>query len=162
LKLFVKIPISQAFCLFYLFYCLLFEFHCKWSLGCVFCKNIKNLEQLLDSNAVGSMNMVNISPQRYTHKTSGFKTSGFKTSGFKTSGFKTSGFKTSETSGLQNIRFTKCQVYKMSGLQNVRSSKRPVAKKHPCVFCTCGWLTSAGSVAAMFAGKVIPVFYSLF
>ncbi len=47
------------------------------------------------------------------------KSSGFKTSGFKTSGFKTSGFKTSETSGLQNIRFTKCQIYKMSGLQNV-------------------------------------------
>ncbi len=46
----------------------------------------------------------------YTHKTSGFKTSGFKTSGFKTS----------ETSGLQNVRFTKCQVYKTSGLQNVR------------------------------------------
>jgi hypothetical protein len=36
--------------------------------------------------------------------------------------------KTSETSGLQNVRFTKRQVYKMSGLQNVRSSKRPVAK----------------------------------
>ena len=50
---------------------------------------------------------------RYTHKTSGFKTSGFITS---------------ETSGLQNVRFTKRQVYKMSGLQNVRSSKRPVAK----------------------------------
>jgi hypothetical protein len=41
---------------------------------------------------------------RYTHKTSGFKTSGFKTS---------------ETSGLQNVRFTKRQVYKTSGLQNV-------------------------------------------
>jgi hypothetical protein len=38
----------------------------------------------------------------------------------KTSGFKTSGFKTSETSGLQNVRFTKCQVYKTSDLQNVR------------------------------------------
>jgi hypothetical protein len=34
-------------------------------------------------------------------------------------------------SGLQNVSFTKRQVYKMSGLQNVRSSKRPVAKKHP-------------------------------
>jgi hypothetical protein len=56
----------------------------------------------------------------YTHKTSGFKTSGFETSGFKTS----------ETSGLQNVRFTKRQVYKMSGLQNVRSAKRPVAKKN--------------------------------
>ncbi len=60
--------------------------------------------------------------RRYTHKTSGFKTSGFKTSGFKTS----------ET----------------SGLQNVRSSKRPVAKKHPSIFCTCGWWKSAGSVSA--------------
>ncbi len=55
----------------------------------------------------------------YTHKTSGFKTPGFKTSDFKTS----------ETSGLQNGRFTKRQVYKMSGLQNVRSSKRLVEKK---------------------------------
>jgi hypothetical protein len=90
--------------------------------------------------------------KRYTHKTSGFKTSGFKTSGFKTS----------ETSGLQNVRFTKRQVYKMSGLQNVRSSKRPVAKKHPYRFCTCGCWKSAGSVAAMFAGKVMAVFYSLF
>jgi hypothetical protein len=33
---------------------------------------------------------------RYTHKTSGFKASDFKMSGFKTS----------ETSGLQNVRFT--------------------------------------------------------
>ncbi len=57
----------------------------------------------------------------YTHKTSGFKTSGFITSGFKTF----------ETSGLQNVRFTKRQVYKMSGLKNVRSSKGSVAKKHP-------------------------------
>ncbi len=52
-------------------------------------------------------------PGRYTHKMSGFKTSGSKTSGFKTS----------ETSGLQNIRYTKCQVYKTSGLQNVRLKK---------------------------------------
>jgi hypothetical protein len=44
----------------------------------------------------------------------------------------------------------KRQVYKTSGLQNVRSSKRPVAKKHPYIFCTCGWWKSAGSVAAMF------------
>jgi hypothetical protein len=58
-------------------------------------------------------------PIGYTHKTSGFKTSSFKTSGFKTS----------ETSGLQNVRFTKRQVYKMSGLHNVRSSKRQVYKK---------------------------------
>jgi hypothetical protein len=50
----------------------------------------------------------------------------------------------------------------MSGLQNARSSKRPVAKKHPYIFCTCGWSKSAGSVAAMFAGKVMAVFYSLF
>jgi hypothetical protein len=75
------------------------------------------------------------------------------------SGFKTSGFK---TSGLQNVRFRKCQVYKMSGLQNVRSSKRPVAKKLPYICCTCGWWKSAGSIAAMFAGKVMAVFYSLF
>jgi hypothetical protein len=85
--------------------------------------------------------------ERYTHKASGFKTSGFKTS---------------ETSGLQNVRFTKRQVYKMSALQNVRSSKRRVAKKHPFIFCTCGWWESAGSVAAMLAGKVMAVFYSLF
>jgi hypothetical protein len=57
---------------------------------------------------------------------------------------------------------TKHQVFKMSGLQNVRSSKRLVAKKHPYIFCTCGWWKSAGSVAAMFAGKVMAVFYSLF
>jgi hypothetical protein len=88
----------------------------------------------------------------YTHKTSGIKTPGFETSGFNTS----------ETSGLQNVRFTKRQVYKMSGLQNVRSSKRLVEKKHPFIFCTCGWWKSAGSVAAMFAGKVMAVFYSLF
>jgi hypothetical protein len=49
----------------------------------------------------------------------------------------------------------------MSGVQNVRSSKPSVAKKHP-IFCTCGWWKSAGSVAAMFAGKVMAVFYSLF
>jgi hypothetical protein len=80
-------------------------------------------------------------------------------SGFKTSGFKTSGFKTSETSGLQNVSFTKRQLYKMSGLQNVRSSKRPVAKKHPYIFCTCGWWKSAGSVAAMFAGRLCFFLY---
>jgi hypothetical protein len=63
-----------------------------------------------------------------------------------------------KTSGLQNVRFTKRQVYKMSGLQNVR-----LQKKHPyTVYCTCGWWKSAGSVAAMFAGKVMAVFYSLF
>jgi hypothetical protein len=51
----------------------------------------------------------------------------------------------------------------MSGLQKVRSSKRLVEeKKHPYIFCTCGWWKSAGSVAAMFAGKVKAVFYSLF
>jgi hypothetical protein len=67
-----------------------------------------------------------------------------------------------KTSALQNARFIKCQVYKMSGLQNVRSSKRPVAKKHPYIFCTCDWWKSAGSVAAMFAGNGMAVFYSLF
>jgi hypothetical protein len=56
----------------------------------------------------------------------------------------------------------KRQVYKTSGLQNVRSSKRPVVKKHPYIFCTCGWWKSAGSVAAMFAGKVMAVRYCLF
>jgi len=51
----------------------------------------------------------------------------------------------------------------MSCLQNIMSSKRPVAKKHPYIFSTCGWWKSAGSVAAMFAGKVMAVFfYSLF
>jgi hypothetical protein len=54
---------------------------------------------------------------RYTHKTSGFKTSGFKTS---------------ETSGLQNVSFTKCQLYKMSALQNVRFTKRQVLKTSRC------------------------------
>jgi hypothetical protein len=68
----------------------------------------------------------------------------------------------SETAGLQNVSFTKRQVYKMSGLQNVRSSKGPVARKRPHIFCTCGWWKSAGSVAAMLAGKEIAVFYSLF
>jgi hypothetical protein len=61
----------------------------------------------------------------------------------------------------------KRQVYETSGLQNVRSSKRQVfktsgCKKHPYIFCTCGWWKSAGSDAAMFAGKVMAVFYSLF
>jgi hypothetical protein len=67
-----------------------------------------------------------------------------------------------KTSGLQNVKFTKRQVYKTSGVQNVRPSKRPVAKKHPYIFCTCGLWKSAGSVAAMFEGKVMAVFYSLF
>ena len=49
----------------------------------------------------------------------------------------------------------KRQVYKTSGRQNVRSSKRPAAKKHPYLFCTCGWWKSAGSIAAMFAGCVL-------
>jgi hypothetical protein len=62
-----------------------------------------------------------------------------------------------KTSGLQNVRFTKRQVYKTSGLQNVR-----LQKKHPYIFCTCGWWKSAGSVAAMFAGKMMALFYSLF
>jgi hypothetical protein len=38
----------------------------------------------------------------------------------------------------------KRQFYKTSGRQNVRSSKRPFAKKHPNIFCTCGWWKSAG------------------
>jgi hypothetical protein len=50
----------------------------------------------------------------------------------KTSGFKTSSFKTSEF------------------------------KKHPCIFCPCSWWKSAGSVAAMFAGKAMAVFYLQF
>jgi hypothetical protein len=62
-----------------------------------------------------------------------------------------------KTSALQNVRFTKCHVYKTSGLQNVR-----LQKKHQYSFCTCGWWKSVGSVAAMFAGKVMAVFYSLF
>jgi hypothetical protein len=49
----------------------------------------------------------------------------------------------------------------MSDLQNIRSSKRPVEKKHSYIFCTCGWWKSAGSVAAMFAGTGMAVFYSL-
>jgi hypothetical protein len=61
-----------------------------------------------------------------------------------------------KTSGLQNVRFTKCQVYETSGFQNIR------LQKHPYIFCPCGWWKSAGSVAAMFAGKVMAVFYSLF
>jgi hypothetical protein len=56
----------------------------------------------------------------------------------------------------------KRQVYKMSCLQNVRSSKHPVAKKHPYIFCICGWWKSAGFVAAILAGKVMAVLYSLF
>ncbi len=45
----------------------------------------------------------------------------------------------SETSGLQNVRFAKRQVYKMSGLQNVRSSKRPFAKNiHICSVLVVG------------------------
>jgi len=58
----------------------------------------------------------------------------------KTSGFKMSVFKTYETSGLQNVTFTKHQVYKTSGRQNVRSLNRQVFKKtHPYICCTCGW-----------------------
>jgi hypothetical protein len=57
-----------------------------------------------------------------------------------------------KTSGLQNVRFTKHQVFKTPKL----------AKKHPYIFRTCGWWKSAGSVAAMFAGNVMSLFYSLF
>jgi hypothetical protein len=35
-------------------------------------------------------------------------------------------------------------------------------KKHPYIFCTCGWWKSAGSIAAMFAGKVMAVFFLYF
>ncbi len=62
-----------------------------------------------------------------------------------------------KTSALPNVWFTKRQVVKTSGLQNVR-----LPKKHPYIFCTCCWWKSAGSVSAMFAGKVKTVFYSLF
>jgi hypothetical protein len=67
-----------------------------------------------------------------------------------------------------NVRFKKRQVYKTSGLQNVRFTKRQVLKTSGCkktsiyTCCACGWWKSAGSVAAMFAGKVMAVFYSLF
>ncbi len=67
-----------------------------------------------------------------------------------------------------NVRFTKRQVYKTSCLQNVRFTKRQdfktsgLQKKHPYIFCTCGLCKSAGLVAAMLAGKVMAVFYSLF
>ncbi len=67
-----------------------------------------------------------------------------------------------------NVRFTKRQVYITSGLQNVRFTKRQVFKTSGCkktsiyICCACGWWKSAGSVAAMFAGKVRAVFYSLF
>jgi hypothetical protein len=77
-----------------------------------------------------SIDKKRIKPQDINHNTPGFKTSGFKTSGFKTS----------ETSGLQNVRFTKCQVYKMSGLQNVRSSKRLVTKKKTSKYILYLWL----------------------
>jgi hypothetical protein len=78
--------------------------------------NFKILDLERDENAAL---LVMVTFSWYTHKTSGFKTSGFKTSSFKTS--ETS--EMSETSGLQNVRFTKCQVYKTSGLQNVRLQK---------------------------------------
>ncbi len=66
-----------------------------------------------------------------------------------------------------NVRLTKRQVYKTSGLQNVRFTKRQVfktsgCKKHPFIFCTCGWWKSTGSVASMLAGKVMAMFYSQF
>jgi hypothetical protein len=64
-----------------------------------------------------------------------------------------SGLKTSETSGLQNISITKRQVYKTSGCKK---------NIHISIFCTCDWWKPAGSVAAMLAGKVMAVFYSLF
>jgi hypothetical protein len=59
-----------------------------------------------------------------------------------------------KTSGLQNVRFTKCQVYKTSGLQIVRLQKTSISILYL-------WLV-VGSVAAMFAGKVMAVINSLF
>jgi hypothetical protein len=78
------------------------------------------------------------------------------------SGFKTSDFKTSETSGLQNVSFTKHQVYKTSGRQTSGLQNVQLQRKNPYIFCTCGWWKSAGSVATMLPGKVMAVFYSLF
>jgi hypothetical protein len=89
--------------------------------------------------------------RRDTHKTSGFKTSGTKRQVSKRPVSKHLKRQVYKTLGLQKVRFTKRQV-----------SKRPVAKKHPYIFCTCGWWKSAGSVAAMFACKVMAVFYSVF
>ncbi len=81
----------------------------------------------------------------------------FQTSGFKTSGFKRLKRQVYKTSGLQNVRFTKCQVYKTSGLQNVQLQKNINIFS---VLVVVG--KPAGSVAAMFAGKVMAVFYSFF
>jgi hypothetical protein len=85
---------------------------------------------------------------RYPHKTSGFKTSSIKTSGFKTS----------EMSGLQNVSFTKCQVYKMSGRQNVWSSK-PLVKKNIHIFSV---LVVGGNPQVLLQPCLQAVFYSLF
>ncbi len=61
----------------------------------------------------------------------------------------------------------KRQVYKTSGLQNVRFTKRQVFKTSGCKKASINilylWLVEiAGYVAAMFAGKVMAVFYFLF
>jgi hypothetical protein len=45
----------------------------------------------------------------------------------------------------------KRQVFKTSG-----------GKKHPCMFCTCGWWKSAGSVTAMFACLCFIVYFREF
>jgi hypothetical protein len=79
--------------------------------------------------------------------------------GFKTSGFKTSGFKTSETSGLQNVSFTKRQVYKTSVRQNVKSSKRPVAKKNIHI---CSILVVGGNSQVLLQPCLQAVFYLYF
>ena len=70
-----------------------------------------------------------------------------------------------------------CQVYKTSRLQNVTfTNKTPglqnvqLLKKHPYIFCTCGWWKSAGSVAAMFADtgtgrvlfSILEVFFAIY
>ncbi len=89
----------------------------------------------------------------YTHKTSGFKTSGFKTSGFKTS----------ETSGLQNVRFTKRQLYKTSGLQNVRFTKGQVFKTSGCkktsIYILYLWLVEIRRSCCLFSSLEVFLLY---
>jgi hypothetical protein len=55
----------------------------------------------------------------------------------------------------QNIRF---QNVRFQNVWNVVAEKTSIY----ILTRTCGWWKSAGSVAAMFAGKVMAVFYSLF
>ncbi|MFN9907693.1 MAG: hypothetical protein ACK56F_16465, partial [bacterium] len=65
-------------------------------------------------------------------------------------------------SGLQNVRITKRQVYKMSGLQNVRSSKRLVAKKIHLYSVLAVGGNPQVLLQPCLQGKVMAVFYSLF